>query len=102
MGYDFPLSNILSWVIFGVLVGLVANVVDPKPAVGGVLASVVFGILGAVAGGWIANMVFNQSVLGFNLTSFVVAVMGALLLMFIYKVLLRKEGRVKTRTTRLN
>lgn len=75
--------NILSWVLFGLIAGTVANMLDPVDAPGGILSSVILGILGAMVGGFIANLLFGITVTGFNFTSFVVAILGSLLLLVI-------------------
>ena len=75
--------NIISWVLFGMIVGVVANAVDPSPNRGGILGSILLGIVGALVGGFLANLLFGISVTGFNLTSFLVAVAGSLLLLFL-------------------
>lgn len=81
--------NILSWLIFGTIVGIVANAIDPTPNRGGVLGSVLLGIVGAMVGGFLANLVFGINITGFNVTSFLVAIGGSLLLLFVGKALRR-------------
>lgn len=79
--------ELLSWVLFGLIAGIIANVIDPYPAKGGLLGAVVLGILGAVVGGFMANMVLGTGISGFNLTSFLIAIGGSLLLLFIARAL---------------
>lgn len=74
--------NILSWALFGMIVGIVANAIDPAPDSGGVLSAVLLGIAGALVGGFLANLLFGVSVTGFDLTSFIVAVAGSLVVLF--------------------
>lgn len=75
--------NILTWIIFGLVVGLVANLLDYSSSSGGILGSVVLGILGAILGGFLGDLLFGVGVTGFNLSSFIVAVAGALILLLI-------------------
>jgi uncharacterized membrane protein YeaQ/YmgE (transglycosylase-associated protein family) len=77
------LMNILYWVLFGVIAGSIANFIDPKPSQGGILGSIVLGIVGALIGGWLGSMLLGVTVTGFNLSSFLVAIAGSLLLLFI-------------------
>lgn len=75
--------GILTWVLFGLIVGVIANAIDPSPMQGGILGSIVLGILGAVVGGFLASAIFGlDGVTGFNFESFAVAVLGSLLLLF--------------------
>ena len=77
--------NLVSWVLFGLIVGIVANAIDPEPARGGLVSAILLGIVGALVGGFLANLIFGISVTGFNLTSFLVAIAGSLILLFVGK-----------------
>ena len=81
--------NVLSWIIFGMIVGIVANAIDPSPSRGGILGSILLGIIGALVGGFLANLIFGITVTGFNVTSFLVAIAGSLLLLFAGKAMRR-------------
>jgi len=81
--------SFLSWILFGLVVGIVANAIDPAPAKGGVLGSIVLGIIGATIGGFLANLIFGINVTGFNLSSFLVAIAGSLLLLFLGRAMRR-------------
>lgn len=75
--------NFILWIVFGLIVGVIANIIDPYPSKGGMLGSVILGILGAILGGILGNIVFGIGITGFNLPSIAIAVLGALLLMFV-------------------
>lgn len=75
--------NILAWILFGMVAGIVANLIDPAPSSGGVVGSIVLGILGSFVGGFLANMVFGLNVTGFNFQSLAIAVLGSLLLLVV-------------------
>ena len=81
--------NIVSWILFGLIVGVVANAIDPHPNKGGLIGSMLLGIVGALTGGFLANIIFGITVTGFNLTSFLVAVAGSLILLFVGRALRR-------------
>ena len=81
--------NILSWILFGLIVGIVANTIDPAPNRNGIIGSMLLGIVGALVGGFIANLVFGMTVTGFNTTSFLVAIAGSLVLLFVGKTIRR-------------
>lgn len=74
--------NILSWILFGLIVGIIANAIDPSPNRSGILGSVLLGIVGALVGGFLANLIFGITITGFNVTAFLVAIAGSLLLLF--------------------
>lgn len=75
--------NLLSWILFGLITGIIANIIDPHPARDGWLGTIILGVLGAILGGFLGNIVFGVGVTGFNVSSFTVAVLGTLLLVFI-------------------
>ncbi len=81
------LSNIISWLLFGLVAGTLANVIDPRPSQGGWIGSIILGILGSIVGGWLGNALFGVNVSGWNISSFIVAVVGSLLLLFVGRML---------------
>lgn len=81
--------NILAWLLFGLIAGSIANFLDPRPSRGGILGSIVLGIVGALLGGWIGSTFFGIGVSGFNLSSFLVSVLGALLVLWAGRMLMR-------------
>lgn len=83
------MSSLLFYIVFGFIVGTVANYVDPHPNRYGIVGSIVLGIVGALLGGYLGDTLLGVGVTGFNLSSFVVAVLGALLALFIGRTLSR-------------
>lgn len=79
--------SVVSWIIFGLIAGTLANVIDPRPSSGGIVGAVILGIVGALVGGFLVNVLLGIDVTGFNLTSFVVAIAGSLLLLFVGRAL---------------
>lgn len=84
--------NILAWIVFGGIAGLIANAVDPRPMQGGVLGAIVLGILGALVGGFLGDLLFGIGVTGFNLSSFIVAVVGSIILLMIGRMFNRRTA----------
>ena len=77
--------GIISWIVFGLLAGLIAKFIMPGRDPGGLIITVLLGIVGAVIGGFIGNALGFGGVDGFNIRSFAVAVLGALILLFGYR-----------------
>jgi len=48
--------DILMWVVFGLVVGIVAKFVMPGQDPGGIVLTICLGIAGAVLGGWIGRV----------------------------------------------
>lgn len=68
--------GILSWIIFGLIAGILAKWIMPGKDGGGFFMTILLGIVGAVVGGWISTLFGFGKVDGFNFGSFVVAVIG--------------------------
>jgi len=83
--------NLLAWTVFGLIIGIVANMIDPAPERGGIVGTILLGVVGALVGGMLANLVFGFGVSGFNLTSFIVAILGSLLLLLIQRAVRQVE-----------
>ena len=81
--------SIVAWIVFGLVVGIIANAIDPEPNRNGIVGTMLLGIVGALIGGFLANLVFGVTVAGFNIASFLVAVAGSLLLLFIGRAMRR-------------
>ncbi len=81
--------NILAWLLFGLIAGVIANTIDPQPERGGILGAIVLGILGSLVGGFLSSLIFGVGINGFDLQSFAIAVLGSLLLLFVQRAFLR-------------
>ncbi|MFP2769021.1 GlsB/YeaQ/YmgE family stress response membrane protein [Oceanisphaera sp. KMM 10153] len=79
--------GILSWIIFGLLAGMLAKWLMPGRDGGGIIMTMLLGIAGAFVGGWVGTRLGFGSVTGFNLGSFFTAIIGALILLFVYRLL---------------
>ncbi len=77
--------GIISWIVLGLIVGVVAKLIMPGRDPGGIVITIVLGIAGALLGGFISSALGLGSVSGFNLWSLAIAVGGALLLLIGYR-----------------
>lgn len=73
--------NVLAWILFGLITGIVANSLDTEESENTVIKSTLLGIGGAVIGGGLAHLIFGMGVSGFNLLSFSVAIAGSIMLL---------------------
>ncbi|MDO8429002.1 MAG: GlsB/YeaQ/YmgE family stress response membrane protein [Candidatus Daviesbacteria bacterium] len=78
--------NIITWIIFGTVTGIIANFLDPSPDQGGAIGSIILGILGGVLGGFLASLIFGIGISGFNISSFIIAITGSLMLLYASRV----------------
>ena len=84
--------GILSWIILGAIAGTIGKLIMPGDDPGGFIITIVLGIAGAVVGGLIASALGFGSVTGLNIWSIVIAILGAILLLFIYRLVMRRRA----------
>ncbi|WP_447969112.1 GlsB/YeaQ/YmgE family stress response membrane protein [Nitrospira sp. M1] len=77
--------GILSWIVFGLIAGILAKILMPGKDPGGFIITILIGIAGATVGGFISTSLGYGEVSGFDIRSFGIAIGGALLLLFAYR-----------------
>lgn len=85
--------GILTWIILGLIAGVLAKLIMPGNDPGGFIITILLGIAGALVGGFIASAVGFGSVSGFNLWSIIIAILGAVLLLWIYRLIMGRRAR---------
>lgn len=82
--------NFLSWVALGLLAGGLAKLIMPGKDPGGCLVTIAIGVLGALLGGFLGTTVFDWgTVTGFDLSSLGIAVAGSVVLLGVFRLLMR-------------
>ena len=82
--------GILSWIVLGLIVGLLAKWIMPGKDPGGFVVTVLLGIGGAFVGGAISSFFGLGSFAGFDIRSILIATGGAALLLFIHRKMKKK------------
>jgi uncharacterized membrane protein YeaQ/YmgE (transglycosylase-associated protein family) len=77
--------GILSWVVVGLIAGLLAKLILPGDNPGGLIVTTVIGMVGAVVGGFVIGILGGAGATGFNVWSILVATLGAVILLFVYR-----------------
>ena len=80
--------GILSWIVLGLIAGVVAKYVMPGPDSGGIVLTILLGVAGAVVGGFIGAQLGFGSVTGFDFRSLLIAIGGALVLLVGFRLVL--------------
>jgi uncharacterized membrane protein YeaQ/YmgE (transglycosylase-associated protein family) len=76
--------GIISWAIWGLLVGLIARALLPGRQSIGLIWTVVLGVVGSIAGGFLATEVLNIADSDeFDFGSFLIAVATSMLLLYL-------------------
>ena len=81
--------GIISWIILGLIVGVLAKLIMPGKDPGGFIVTILIGIAGAFVGGYVSSLVGFGSFTGFNIKSIIIATGGAILLLGGYRLLKR-------------
>jgi uncharacterized membrane protein YeaQ/YmgE (transglycosylase-associated protein family) len=84
--------GIISWIVLGLVAGLLAKLIMPGDDPGGIIITIVLGVGGALVGGFLAAQLGFGGLSGFDLRSTAIAVAGSILLLFAYR-LVRRRGK---------
>ena len=79
--------GIISWIVFGLIAGLLAKIIMPGKDPGGMILTILIGIAGALVGGFISTSLGYGDISGFDLRSLGIAMGGAIVLLFVYRTL---------------
>jgi len=83
--------TVLGWILFGLVVGIVAKFLTPGRDPGGFILTTLLGVAGALLGGYIGRA------LGFygpnQAAGFLMSVLGAIVLLLIYRAVSRPRMR---------
>ncbi|WP_335938158.1 GlsB/YeaQ/YmgE family stress response membrane protein [Streptomyces sp. PTD5-9] len=81
--------GIISWIILGLVAGVIAKVLLPGRDPGGLIGTTLIGIAGAFVGGWLSAHFLDRPVQRdfFDLTTWGAAIVGSLVLLIGYRIL---------------
>jgi len=81
--------GILTWILFGLVVGVIAKLLMPGRDPGGFIVTILLGIAGALLGGFIGQA------MGFygpnDSAGWIVSILGAILLLAVYRMMARRR-----------
>ena len=80
-----------SWIIVGLVAGVLAKLVMPGRDPGGCIITTVIGIVGALLGGFIMSLLGYGGVNGINFWSILVATLGAIVFLAVYRMVVRPQ-----------
>ena len=81
--------EILSWIVFGLIVGLLAKLVMPGHDPGGIIVTMLLGIAGAFIGGWVGQAlgVYRPG----QPAGWLMSIVGAIILLALYRMTVRRR-----------
>jgi uncharacterized membrane protein YeaQ/YmgE (transglycosylase-associated protein family) len=91
--------NLIAWIVLGLIAGAIAKAIYPGHQGGGILATMILGILGALIGGWLGQQLGIGGVAAagaatgaLSIGSIIFAVLGAIILLFIWGLVTRRTA----------
>jgi uncharacterized membrane protein YeaQ/YmgE (transglycosylase-associated protein family) len=84
--------NFLWWALFGLIAGALAKFIMPGKDPGGIILTILLGIVGAIVGGWIGTQLNLGTVNDFSLQSMALAVAGGVVVLFVYHLVTRARA----------
>jgi uncharacterized membrane protein YeaQ/YmgE (transglycosylase-associated protein family) len=80
-------------IVVGLVAGALAKWVMPGPDPGGIIITILIGIVGSFVGGFVVQWLFGgPKVTGISLTSVLVATLGAIILLAVYRLITRRAA----------
>ncbi|MBF2063590.1 MAG: GlsB/YeaQ/YmgE family stress response membrane protein [Calothrix sp. C42_A2020_038] len=86
--------NILAWIVLGLVAGAIAKMIYPGSQGGGILGTMLLGIVGAFVGGTLFQLLetgtFTLTATSLSFGGIAVAVIGAIIAIFLYNFFTRR------------
>lgn len=83
--------NIIAWIVLGLIAGAIAKAIYPGPQGGGILGTILLGIVGAFVGGTLFTLLQTGSLqvtaTSLSIPGVFVAVLGAIIAIFLWGLL---------------
>ena len=82
--------SILGWIVFGLIVGIVAKLLMPGRDPGGMIVTILLGIVGALTGGFLGRVMglYGEG----DPVGFVMAVLGSVILLIVYRLVASRRS----------
>ncbi len=81
----------LWWIVIGAIAGALAKFIMPGRDGGGIIMTIILGIIGAFVGGWLSANVLHIGIGGAFLGPIIVATIGAIVVLFIYNLVTSRQ-----------
>jgi uncharacterized membrane protein YeaQ/YmgE (transglycosylase-associated protein family) len=82
--------GVLGWIIFGLIVGVIAKLLMPGRDPGGFIVTILLGIAGALLGGWLGRAMglYTEG----ESAGFFMALLGSVVLLALYRLTFRRRA----------
>lgn len=87
--------NIIAWIILGLIAGAIAKAIYPGHQGGGILATMILGIIGAFIGGSLVSLLetgtLQITAATLSIPGLIVAILGAMIAIFLWGLMTRRS-----------
>ncbi|MBA2426407.1 MAG: GlsB/YeaQ/YmgE family stress response membrane protein [Actinobacteria bacterium] len=79
--------GIIGFIILGLIAGAIAKALLPGDDPGGIIVTMIIGVVGALLGGFLASAIFGGDPLDefFDISTWLTAIVGSIILLLIYR-----------------
>ena len=86
--------GVIGWILLGVLAGAIAKAIMPGRDPGGIIVTMLIGIVGALLGGFLATQLFGVDAIDefFDISTWLAAIVGSLILLLIYRAVVGRRA----------
>ena len=87
--------GIFGWIGLGLLAGAIAKAILPGDDPGGIIVTMIIGIVGALLGGFLAQVLFGNDTVDefFDISTWLTAIIGSIILLLLYRVVVGRGRR---------
>ena len=87
--------GIIAFLILGLIAGAIAKAILPGDDPGGIIVTMIIGVVGALLGGFLAAALFNAKPMDefFDISTWLSAIVGSIILLLIYRMVVGNRGR---------
>lgn len=79
--------GIIGWIVLGLIAGAIAKAIMPGRDPGGIIITMLLGVVGALLGGFLGSRIFGIGLREFwSIQTWLVAVIGSIIVLAIYRV----------------
>lgn len=85
--------GIIAFLILGLLAGAIAKAVMPGDDPGGIIVTMLIGVVGAMLGGFLAGMLFDANPVDefWSLSTWLAAILGSVVLLALYRLVIGRR-----------
>lgn len=79
--------GIIGWILLGLVAGFIAKALLPGKDPGGIVVTLIIGVVGAILGGFLGAALFNVDPIDefFDVSTWLAAIVGAMIVLVIYR-----------------